>query len=583
MDVPLRVLLVEDSEDDALLLLRELRRGGYQPTFERVDTEEGLAGAIAGGEWDLAIIDYTMPTFNGMAALEILKASGSDIPLMILSSTIGEEIAVDAMRKGAHDYLMKSNMARLLPALERELREARMREERRRVLAIARHQANHDPVTQLPNRLLFQDRFHQAIWTASLHDKPASLTLVDLHGFTALNESVGHLKADLLLGVIAGKIRGALPDVFTVARFGNDEFAIVQPGATSEDSVRETARILELIREPLDLDGGRIAVDAAAGIATYPDHGVDSELLIQHAMFALSAAKLSRSDFAVFDPSHKSDRRPEMELVAELRSALNTAPDQFFMAFQPKVRLDTGEPCGVEALVRWRHPRLGVLPPDEFIPLAESSGLIRQLTSTVVRHTAKEVASWSRNGLGKPVAINLSAFDLDDPGIGERIMSCLTGEGIDPSAIELEVTEGSMMRAPIEAMRSLLALREMGIGVSIDDFGVGYSSFAYLKDLPASTIKVDKSFVAGMAHAPADTAIVRSIIDLGHNLGFEVIAEGVEEYDAWMMLREMGCDIAQGFLIARPMRGAELPSWQRGWTGEPERPKVHRPSVFGGA
>ena len=583
MDVPLRVLLVEDSEDDALLLLRELRRGGYQPTYERVETEEGLAGAIASGEWDLAIIDYTMPTFNGIAALEIFRASGLDIPLMILSGTIGEEIAVDAMRKGAHDYLMKSNMARLLPALERELREARMREERRRVLAIARHQANHDPVTQLPNRPLFQDRLHQAIWTASLHDKPVSLTLVDLHSFTALNEMVGHLKADLLLGAIAGKIRGALPDVCTVARFGSDEFAIVQPGATSEDSIKEAGRILELIREPLDLHGERFAVDAAVGIATYPDHGVDSELLIQHAMFALSAAKLSRTDFAVFDPSHKSDRRPEMELVAELRSVLNNDPDQLFMAFQPKVRLDTGEPCGVEALVRWRHPRLGVLPPDEFVPLAESSGLIRQLTSTVVRHTTKEVASWSRNGLGKPVAINLSAFDLDDPGIGERIMRCLADEGLDSSAIELEVTEGSMMRAPIEAMRSLQAFREMGIGVSIDDFGVGYSSFAYLKDLPASTIKVDKSFVAGMAHTPADTAIVRSIIDLGHNLGFEVIAEGVEEYDAWMMLREMGCDIAQGFLIARPMRGAELPSWQRGWTGEPERPKVHRPAVFGGA
>lgn len=572
MDIPLRVLLVEDCEDDALLLLRELRRGGYQPTYERVETAEALKHAIASGEWDLAIIDYTMPSFNGIAALEMLRASGLDIPLMILSGTIGEEIAVDAMRRGAHDYLMKSNMARLLPALERELREARMREERRKVLALARHQANHDPVTQLPNRLLFQDRLRQAIWTASLHDKPVSLALIDLHHFTALNETVGPLKADLLLAVIAGRIRDALPEVCTVARVGNDEFGIVQPGAGSAETAEVVSRILDTIREPLTLDGEHLAVDAGAGVATYPDHGTDAELLVQHALFALRAAKSGKTGFAIFEMAHKNDRRPEMERISELRNALSNEPEQLFMAFQPKVRLATGEPCGVEALVRWRHPRLGVLPPDEFVPLAESSGLIRKLTLTVIEHTLAEVAGWPRDEHAQRVAINLSTFDLDDPGLGAQIMKCLADAGLDPSSIELEITEGAMMRAPLEAMKSLHVFHDMGIYAAIDDFGIGYSSFAYLKELPVTTIKIDKSFVAGMPHNAADAAIVCSIIELGHNLGFEVIAEGVEEYDAWVMLREMGCDIAQGYLIARPMRGAELPSWLRGWTGEPPRP-----------
>lgn len=559
--VPLRILLVEDCEDDALILLRELRRGGYQPVHHRVETAPALRDALEGTDFDAAIIDYTMPGFDGIAALEILRSSGIDMPLIIFSGTIGEEIAVDAMRRGAHDYIMKSNMARLLPALERELREARMREERRRVLSMARHQANHDPVTQLPNRQLFQDRLRQAAWTASLHGASLSLALIDLDHFAAINEGIGHLQGDLVLAEIADRLRSAISRAGTVARLGNDEFAIIQPVTSIGAAIENVERALELIRRPISLADQEVSIDASVGVATFPDHGADAETLLQRAHLALRAAKVAQLDVRLFEPSLEHDLLPSMERVSQLRRALDHEPDQLFVVFQPKIRLATGQADGAEALVRWQHPTLGLLLPAEFIPLAESSGLIRRITTHVLNVTIAAAASLRGNGSAPRIAINLSTFDLEDPALPGQLTALLEQHGLPASAIEIEITEGAMMHAPLEAQKSLHALRDQGIGASVDDFGIGHSSLAYLKDLPLTAIKVDRWFVAEMATDPSSAAIVRSIIDLGHNLGFEVVAEGVEEPAALEMLVEMGCDLAQGLLLASPMPAADLSHW----------------------
>jgi len=418
--------------------------------------------------------------------------------------------------------------------------------------AIAKeHQSVHDALTGLPNRVLFRDRVEQAIHTGLRTGRGCSVMLMDLNHFKEINDTLGHHQGDRLLQEVAARLRSTLRVSDTVARLGGDEFGILLHGVADPLQAAIVAEgLLERLREPFAVDATTLQVGGAIGVACHPAHGDDVETLIQRADIAMYAAKAASTGHAVFEPSqdHHSPRR--LRLAAELRGAIDRS--ELVLAYQAKADLQSGRIVGVEALSRWEHPQLGVLDPSEFVPIAEQTGLIIALTSFVLDAALERVAAWRALGHHISVAVNLSARSFLDAGLADEIPMLLAGRGVPPECLELEITESMLMQDPVRARTTLERLAAIGVGVSVDDFGTGYSSLAHLKRLPVDTLKIDKSFVLDMAEDGADEAIVRSMIELAHNLGMRVVAEGVESAANWVRLAELGCDLAQGFHLARP-------------------------------
>jgi len=555
MATPLCILIVEDSESDAELLLRELRRGGYAPEFERVETPEGMSVALARQSWDLIVSDYAMPRFNGLQALRLTQEKGLDIPFIIVSGSIGEDVAVAAMKAGAHDYLMKGNTARLLPAIARELREARVRQERRQAEETIQRLAYIDPVTSLPNRVRFREQVHLAVEEATKLRHPLALLHMNLERFREINDTLGHDHGDNLLHQVGQRLRSALftPDV--VARFGADEFGILLPRLAAIDDVRRVIeKIQGCLEAPFTIDAIPIAVEASIGVATLPEHADDADTLLQRAEIAMYRAKRMASGYAAYTPEFDRRSPERLGLMAELRAAIEG--DQLLLHFQPQVEITTGCVVGIEALVRWQHPRLGLLAPDKFILAAEQTGLIGPLTRWVLIDALNHC-----KGMPLRVSVNLSARSLLDPHLLEMINAALTVTGARPGQLTLEVTESAIVLDPQRAAETLAALDRLGVWISIDDFGTGYTSLASIKHIPVSEIKIDKSFVLGMLTSNSDAMVVRSVIDLGHNLGLTVVAEGVETKEMFDALAALGCDEAQGYFISKPQSCASLERW----------------------
>ena len=560
MATPLRILIVEDSEADAELLLRELRRGGYAPEFERVETPEGLDAALARQSWDLVVSDYAMPRFNGLQALKLTQEKGLDIPFIIVSGSIGEDVAVAAMKAGAHDYLMKDNTARLLPAIARELREARMRQERRQSEETIHRLAYIDPITGLPNRVRFREQVRQAIEEAKKQRHPLALLHLNLEHFREVNDTLGHNRGDSLLQQVGMRLRSALftPDV--VARLGADEFGILLPRLAAIDNVRHIIKkIQDCLEAPFTIDGIPIAVEASLGVATMPEHADDADTLLQRADIAMHQAKQMASGYAVYAPEYDRHSPERLGLMAELRDAIEH--DQLLLHFQPKVELKTGCIVGIEALVRWQHPRLVLLPPDKFILAAEQTGLIGPLTRWVLIHALNHCVQARCEGIQLRVSVNLSARSLHDPHLLETIENALKTTGAEPGQLTLEITESAIVLDPKRAEETLVALNCLGVWLSIDDFGTGYTSLASIGHLPINEIKIDKSFITDMLTDKKDAMIVRAVIELGHNLGITVVAEGVETKEVFDALAALGCDEAQGYFISKPQACEPLKSW----------------------
>jgi diguanylate cyclase (GGDEF)-like protein len=554
----LRVLLIEDSEDDAALVVRTLTRGGYRVVFERVDTPQALEGALAATpSWDVAIADYTMPGFSGTAALRLVRQRDADTPFIFVSGTIGEDAAVAAMKTGAHDYIMKGNLTRLVPAVDRELRDAAVRRDRHRVEERLEHLAYHDPLTDLPNRTLLHDRLEQAARIAIRDGTSLALLLMDLDGFKDINDTLGHPAGDLVLQHVASRVRATLREADTVARLGGDEFAVVLPLTDVDGAIRAARKVLHEIEHACIIDHRSLTVRASVGIACLPDHGTSAETLLQRADVAMYVAKTDGVGVAVYSTDRDRHTHRRLALISELRQAVDER--QFSLEYQPILQLRTGAVTGVEALVRWNHPNQGRLLPADFIDIAEQTGLINPLTTIVLEEAIK---AWSPFHRVRPlsVAVNLSPRSLQNPELPGLIGELLRAAHAPPSLLTLEITENILMSDPVRSMDCLTRLHAMGIRLAIDDFGTGYSSLSYLRRLSVDELKIDRSFIAGLG-AGLDKVIVRSTIELAHNLGLTVVAEGVESEVVQALLAAMGCDAVQGTYIGAPAKVAEMRDW----------------------
>lgn len=423
------------------------------------------------------------------------------------------------------------------------------------------HDSTHDSLTELPNRALFYDLLRQAIMVASRENRKVSVLFMDIDKFNEINEGLGHGGGDIILKELAGRLQQLLEGGHPIARMGGDEFAIL---LTNEDigegaAVALAKRIHQSLESPFTLDKSTIEVAISIGISLYPEHGTAVGALVQQAEIAMSAAKKNQSGYVVYSSALSQENPRRVLLVSELRHAIDN--DHLELHYQPKINMQTGEVFSAEVLVRWTHPEHGSIPPGEFIPLAERGRLINTLTQWVVRTSIKDSEYWHKNGLNIGMAINISARDLNDPELPELFARLLADHDVKPEWFTLEITESSIMEDPAGALGILNRLNGMGFGLSIDDFGTGYSSLAYLSKLPVQEVKIDQTFVLGMTRNKDDSIIVGATIDLGHNLGLKVVAEGVEDKETWQLLKQRGCDIAQGYFMSPPLAKSRFEAW----------------------
>ncbi|MFC9175510.1 MULTISPECIES: bifunctional diguanylate cyclase/phosphodiesterase [unclassified Streptomyces] len=418
-----------------------------------------------------------------------------------------------------------------------------------------------DPLTGLPNRQWLLERTWSALEDAESVGTRSGLVLIDLDRFRAVNDTLGHLAGDRLLLQIAERLRLALPPGAEAARLGGDEFAVLLPQADSTTSAQRVARhLVAELSSPLDLDGLVLVLEASAGVAVYPDHALDAEGLLRRADVAMYQAKRDRTGVEVYESKRDSNTPDRLGLLGDLRRALDAGDVE--LHYQPKVRFD-GQVAGLEALVRWVHPERGRVPPDEFIAIAESSGLMPHLTEYVLETALAQVARWRAQGLFVPVAVNVSPRDVHTPGFAGGVAARLARHGVPAAALQLEITEHVLLEDPQRAADTLAGLTAHGVKMSLDDFGTGYSSLVHLRRLPVSELKIDRSFVARLAVDHEDAEIVRCTIDLAHSLGLVVVAEGVEDDETWERLRDLRCDAVQGWLVAAAMPPQETTAWLR--------------------
>ncbi len=420
-------------------------------------------------------------------------------------------------------------------------------------------QALHDALTGLPNRMLLHDRVQQAILDAPRTDSTVTLLLMDMDRFKEINDTFGHHQGDLLLQQFGTRLLGALRESDTIARLGGDEFAILLPNTSEQGAIDVANTILSALGQTFGVQGHSLSVGASIGIAYYPQHGADAATLLQRADVAMYHAKRTDSGFAVYTSAQDDYSPDRLALIGELRKAI--VGEELLLFYQPKVDLKTQRVDSVEALVRWQHPERGMILPAEFIPLAEHTGLIKPLTRWVLGRALEQCHAWQEAGLELSVAVNVSARSLHDPDLIPTLVELLDTWNVRANLLEIELTESSLMADPVHGAEILQQIRDMGVRIAIDDFGTGYSSLAYLRRLPVDEIKIDRSFVQNMANNDDDAFIIRSVSDLGHSLRLEVVAEGVENQQSLQLLTLMGCDLAQGYHVSRPLAARELESW----------------------
>ncbi len=417
-----------------------------------------------------------------------------------------------------------------------------------------------DAVTGLPNRTLLHDRVEQAIIMARRRGSRVAVVTLGLDRFKEINDALGHNCGDQLLQLVGERLAATLRESDSVGRLGGDEFGVLLPEINGTTGAADAVeRLRRCLGERFEVHGVGLEIEATAGVAVFPDHGDDAELLLQRSGVAMYLAKHQHTGAEVYSDACNVNSRDRLELISELRHAIGR--DELVVHFQPIADIARSTVVGTEALVRWDHPRRGFMPPDAFIPLAETTGLIRPLAIYVLEATLRQRRDWAAAGLDLRVSVNLSTRNLLDPVLPASIADLLGRFATPASALTVEVTETAVMVDPPRAAETLGQIAEQGVKIAVDDFGTGYTSLSWLKRLPVTTLKVDRSFVMEMDRNDNDAAIVRSTVNLARDLGLEVIAEGVETKAAWERLEALHCDLAQGYLLSRPLPATELTPW----------------------
>ena len=522
--------------------------------------------ALTSGTYDCAFFDTGLTHEGGVDTLGELYHAGIDTPIIMIDGERPEATMIELLEAGAADCLKPSEISadRLSRSLLGAIRTSRAEKQAAEAEAKLTHLSIYDPLTALPNRALFLDRLDQGVALSKRENRQVAVLMMDLNGFREVNATLGHAVGDELLAEVAKRLLTVTRESDTLARIGGDEFAELLPsGATGGGAIKAAERAIEALNDPLTIQGHRLATGISIGIAVFPTHGNDASTLMRHADTAMFAAKRNATGYAVYfgqvaDGDDETHVR-QLSLSGDLRHAIRQ--NELVLNYQPKVTFTPPHIAGVEALLRWNHPQHGLVTPDVFIPLAEQTGIIEPLTGWVLDAALQQYREWLEAGLDIPVSVNLSPVTLHDRSFSDQIARLLEKWRVPARGLVLEITESAIISDVARATETVDKLHEMGVRISIDDFGTGYSSLAYIRRLRVSEIKVDKSFVLNMREINDDAVIVRSIVDLGRNLGLSVVAEGIEDIETWKLLEDLQCTEAQGYFISRPMDAASLKQW----------------------
>jgi len=416
-----------------------------------------------------------------------------------------------------------------------------------------------DVLTELPNRALFDDRLNASVAHGQDTDEKFAVVILDLNRFKYINDVLGHESGDFVLKVVANRLKATLRPYDTVARLGGDEFALLLQDVEDEAINAAVSRIEQAFEEPVTLNNQPIDIGCSIGVAKFPEHGEDASTLLRRADMAMYSAKRLDASFAFYAPDLDEHREEHLSLLGELKRAIEL--DELKLFFQPKITLGDSSVLSVETLIRWQHPSRGLIPPNQFIPFAEHTGAIKLVTRWLVAKAMIQARSWADEGLNIQMSVNISTRDLLDPDFSNYVRKRLKENNVEPDMICMEITESALMQDPVRARRTVEELHRLGVSISIDDYGTGYSSLAYVKNLPVNELKIDREFIKNMINNKQDIAIVRSTIELGHNLGLKVVAEGIEREEEMQLLREFGCDQAQGYLISKALTASDMETW----------------------
>jgi len=552
------VLLVEDNLIDAQLVRRLLRR--VTGSYYRITHVRTVNDAILSAEEltpDVILADLNLPDSRGTQTVTSLQTSYPDIPLVIVSAWEDEAISLRSVKAGAQDYLVKGHIDGA--NLHRVIRYAV--ERKRTELELVRL-AHYDQLTSLPNRTMLRERVEHALARAMRAGTGVATLVLDMDRFKEINDMLGHEIGDKLLIEVAQRIRASVRDQDTVARLGGDEFAVVLEGVSEAREVLPVIeRIIDSLAEVTTIGGHEINSSTSVGIAMFPENGSNLSELLRAADLAMYQAKSSgRGRYQFFADAMQEEAQSRHALEWALRRAVERG--EFQLVYQPQICLRTGMVIGVEALLRWMNPTRGLLTPYHFIAGLEEFGLINEVGEWVLQTACEQVRRWHAMDLEPMrIGVNVSAQQFEDPMLIDKIRGALKETKLPPEYLEIELTESCLMSDPGEAGALLRELREVGVRIAIDDFGTGYSSLTYLHDFPLNALKIDKNFVQSVESNDRGGPIANMIVGLGKNLGLDVIGEGVETEGQLEYLRNQGCDIAQGYLYARPEAPAELLKW----------------------
>jgi diguanylate cyclase (GGDEF)-like protein len=559
------VLFAGGSDADAAQV-RALLDASRSIAFELVHSPE-LPGALALAESrnvDVMLLLLDQEDAPRLGALARARLSAPLLPIVVLSDVDDETVALKALQNGARGYLVRAETSPrlLVTTLGAALESHRMILQLNTARERARHLATHDQLTGLANRSLFHDRLSQAVSAARRGRQKLAVLFVDLDGFKAINDTLGHAVGDGLLRGIARRLASCLRETDTAARLGGDEFAVLLTNLGNElDAATVARKLVAALGEPLQFRQQSTTIRCSVGIATFPRDAQDAEALLKRSDTAMYHAKErggNRFDFYTEDMNAAIQRRVALE--DRLRTALDQ--NEFIVHYQPQFDLTRGRIIGAEALLRWKHPELGLVSPGHFLPIAEETGLIVPIGDWILRTACEQNARWNRDGhRGLRVSVNVSSQQFLEPGLADVVKSALEHSGLTPISLELEITESSLLRDVEVTVNTLRRLKDLGVRLAIDDFGTGYSSLAYLKRLPIDVLKIDQSFIRALTTDPADATITQTIVQLAAGLNLTTIAEGVETLEQLLLLGSYGCSRMQGFLFGKPVPAATFETW----------------------